>query len=105
MPAAWQSGLRFDLRYSDRRDVGLIGLIGVNWGNEFKPTERLTLRLIGLTAVEVGNNARNGVFLQSRARLAWTAATGMTVGVDPTTFTDRRPDSQRSRIRPIRPAQ
>ncbi len=59
--------LRLDLRI---RDEGRNGNIGINWTNEFKLSPKLSARAIVLTLIDVGSEARSGVFLQTRASLS-----------------------------------
>lgn len=65
--SAHKHALRLDLRV---RDQGRNGNIGVNWTNEFKLSPTLSARAIVLTLVDVGSEARSGVFLQTRASLS-----------------------------------
>mgnify|MGYP001822734786 CR=1 FL=1 len=63
----WQRGLRFDVRL---RDSDRPGTIGVNWMNQFELAPEVRARANLLTAVDIGQNGRDGVQLQFRGQLA-----------------------------------
>ncbi len=63
----WQHAVRVDARI---RDQGRVGSVGVNWANQFKLSPRLDARAIVLGLVEIGDAARSGVFLQTRASVS-----------------------------------
>lgn len=75
----WKTGFRFDARI---RDDDRPGLLGVHWTNQFPVTENWNGRFIVLSAVDIGDDARDGVFLQTRANLFTRLDTGQTVGVE-----------------------
>lgn len=63
----WTSALRLDLQLADeRRD-----LLGLNWTSDFKLSEKLTFRQVLLTAVQLGDQAQDGLFLQTRSALLY----------------------------------
>jgi len=64
--APWRTGVRFDLRArsGDRPEM-----FGVNWMNQWILPGGFSARFLVLTAVEAGDNARDGVFVQTRASL------------------------------------
>ncbi len=64
--AAWRTGLRFDLRL---RDGDRSEVLGVNWMNHWTLPNGFSARFLILSSVDVGGNARDGVFLQTRASL------------------------------------
>lgn len=76
---AWKTGFRFDARI---RDDDRPGLIGVHWTNQFPVTENWNGRFVALSAFDVGNDARDGVFLQTRGNLFTRLESGQTVGVE-----------------------
>lgn len=63
----WQQGLRFDFRL---RDSDRPGRVGVNWINQFQLSDIWRARLLLLTSADFGSNARDGLFMQSRAQLS-----------------------------------
>ena len=76
---AWKTGFRFDGRI---RDDDRPGLIGVHWTNQFPVTENWNGRFVALSSFDVGNDARDGVFLQTRGNLFTRLDSGQTVGVE-----------------------
>ena len=75
----FQTGLRFDGRI---RDDDRPGFVGVNWMNQYRFSPDLSGRVLFLTAYEVGDNSRDGVFIQSRANLTYRAAQGVNIGAE-----------------------
>jgi len=75
----WKTGFRFDARI---RDDDRPGLLGVHWTNQFPVTESWNGRFVVLSAVDIGDDARDGVFLQTRGNLFTRLDTGQTVGVE-----------------------
>ena len=75
----WKTGLRFDGRI---RDDDRPGLIGVHWTNQFPVSENWNGRFVALSAFDVGDDAREGVFVQTRGNLFTRLETGQTVGVE-----------------------
>ncbi len=65
--ASWQQGLRFDFRI---RDDDRPGTIGVNWMHQFSLNEQWRARALLLSAIDVGDNRRDGIILQTRGQLA-----------------------------------
>lgn len=63
---AWQTGLRFDarIRGDDRPDQ-----FGLNWMNHWNLANGITTRFLVLTVVQTGDNAVDGVILQTRGSL------------------------------------
>ncbi|MEM6555981.1 MAG: hypothetical protein AAF642_08910 [Pseudomonadota bacterium] len=76
---AWKTGFRFDGRI---RDDDRPGLIGVHWTNQFPVTENWNGRFVALSSFDIGNDARDGVFLQTRGNLFTRLDSGQTVGVE-----------------------
>lgn len=62
----WQTGLRFDVRVRDR---GRPVTLGVDWTNQFQLNEHWQARLLAITSLDVGDGARDGIGLQTRASL------------------------------------
>ena len=76
---AWKTGLRFDARI---RDDDRPGLVGVHWTNQFPVTDNWYGRFVALSAVDIGDDARDGIFLQTRGNLFTRLETGQTIGVE-----------------------
>lgn len=77
--AAWQTGLRFDVRVPDE---GRPSIIGANWMNQFTLSNDWKARLLVLGAFEVGSDARDGVLLQTRANLWKSLPNRSTYGIE-----------------------
>ncbi len=75
----WKRGLRFDARI---RDDDRPGLLGMHWTNQFPVTDNWNARFVALSAIDVGDDARDGVFLQTRGNVFTRLDTGQTVGVE-----------------------
>ncbi|MEM9749375.1 MAG: hypothetical protein AAF869_00335 [Pseudomonadota bacterium] len=75
----WQSGLRFDGRV---RGQGRPGVFALNWTNQWRLSDRLELRGIALSSVEIGDDRQSGVFLETRAHLAYDLQPGLRFGVE-----------------------
>ncbi|MEO0548544.1 MAG: hypothetical protein AAFZ91_01390 [Pseudomonadota bacterium] len=75
---AYQTGLRFDavLRDDDRPHS-----LGVNWTNQFTLGDGWSARALLLTSVDVGDNTRDGVSLQTRGQIARRLETGQHIGL------------------------
>ncbi|WP_143434596.1 MULTISPECIES: hypothetical protein [Henriciella] len=76
--AFWSTGIRVDARLGNGDGPEQIG---VNWTNEFKLSDRLSARLMGLSAVEFGDRADDGVKFAARAQLAYDLGEGMSVAL------------------------
>lgn len=76
---AWKTGLRFDARV---RDDDRPGLLGVHWTNQFPLSETWNGRFVALSAIDIGDEARDGVFLQTRGNIFTRLESGQTVGVE-----------------------
>lgn len=75
----WQHGLRFDLRV---RHEGRPATFGLNWSNEFTFADDWRFRTVVLTAIDVGDGARDGVFLQTRNQLNYALAPRQNIGFE-----------------------
>ena len=75
----WRTGFRFDGRI---RDDGRPGLIGIHWTNQFPVTENWNGRFVALSSFDVGDDARDGVFLQTRGNFFTKLKSGQTVGLE-----------------------
>lgn len=65
--AGFDSAFRFDLLLAqDRAD-----LVSFNWTNEFPIGERWAIRALGLAQLQFGPDRQDGLFLQTRASLAY----------------------------------
>jgi len=76
---AWKTGFRFDGRI---RDDGRPGLIGIHWTNQFPISDNWNGRFVALSAFDVGDDARDGVFLQTRGNVFTKLEGGQTVGIE-----------------------
>lgn len=75
----WKTGFRFDGQYtSDNRP----GFVGALWLNQFQLAPRVSARLALVTRYQIGDNRRDGLFLQSRANLAYAASEDVSIGVE-----------------------
>lgn len=75
----WQTGIRFDARI---RDQGRPASIGVNWMNQFAFSPEWQGRFAVLTAIDVGEDGRDGVLLQTRANIYRTFSGGVVTGFE-----------------------
>ena len=75
----WKTGLRFDARI---RDEGRPGLFGAHWMNQRKFGDHWQGRFIVLTATDVGDDARDGVFLQTRSQITYSGAQRFGLGME-----------------------
>lgn len=75
----WNSGLRFDARISGR---GRPDQLGLNWTNQFRITDRFFARAIALSAVQLGDNAADGVLLSARGSLNYKLGQGYSVALE-----------------------
>lgn len=76
---AWRSGFRLDARI---RGDGRPGQLGLNWMNQFDLGDGWRSRFLVLTAVEIGDEARDGISLETRADVARQIGGGLTAGVE-----------------------
>lgn len=76
---SWQQGLRFDIRL---RDSDRPSQVGVNWMHQFQVSEIWRARLLLLSSAEFGDNARSGLFMQTRAQLSRSIAGGRRYGLE-----------------------
>lgn len=74
-----KTGLRFDARL---RDEGRAEQLGLNWMNQFNFDNGWRVRALILTSVQVGDNAADGVNLQTRGQIARKLESGHTLGID-----------------------
>lgn len=74
-----KTGLRFDARL---RDEGRAEQFGLNWSNQFNFENGWSARALVLTAVQIGDNAADGVNLQTRGQIARKMDSGHTFGID-----------------------
>jgi hypothetical protein len=75
----YKTGLRFDGRV---RDDNRPEQFAVNWTNRYSLPGGWDLRGILIATKQTGDNARDGIGLESRARLARKISSGQTLGVD-----------------------
>jgi len=75
----WITGLRFDARI---RDDGRPGQFGVNWMHQFRLGDGWSARAVALTSIELGDDAKDGIALQTRGQIAKRLNQGPTVGIE-----------------------
>jgi len=75
----YQTGVRFDARL---RDDDRAEQLGLNWMNQWKLSDRWSARFLTLTALQLGENASDGINLQTRGQLAYKTDAGFTVGIE-----------------------
>lgn len=75
----WEQGVRFDARIRDENRPAQLGL---NWMHQIKLSDRLTARALALSAVQLGDNAADGVSLQSRGSLIYKASDKVKIGAE-----------------------
>ncbi|MBI1340281.1 hypothetical protein GC169_08755 [bacterium] len=75
----WRSAVRFDARIADGPDPEQLGF---NWTNQFNLGDGWRARASLLNSVQLGDQARDGVFLQTRASLVKQRADGWLYGVE-----------------------
>lgn len=76
---SWRQGLRLDLRV---RDDDRPSTVGLNWTNQWALAGSYRARFLVLTSVDAGDNARDGLFLQSRGSLVRRLGNGPLVGLE-----------------------
>lgn len=74
-----KTGLRFDVRL---RDEDRAEQLGLNWTNQFNFDNGWSARAVALTAVQIGENAADGVNLQTRGQIARKLESGHSIGID-----------------------
>ncbi len=72
-------GLRFDARVREGKGAEQLGF---NWMNEFRLSPNWSLRAVGLSSVQIGDRASDGVNLQTRWRLSQKLENGHQWGID-----------------------
>jgi len=75
----YRTGLRFDARI---RDDNRPNQIGVNWMHQWKFDGGWTARLVGLSALQIGDNSADGIFLSPRAHLSRKLESGVSLGLE-----------------------
>ncbi len=75
----WEQGIRFDIKI---RDEDRPAQLGLNWMHQIKLSDRLTARAVALSAVQLGDNAADGVSLQSRGNLIYKASDKVKIGAE-----------------------
>ena len=75
----WKRGLRLDARVRTGQNPGLVGL---HFTNQFNLNERLSLRFIGLSFLDVGRGAEPDVQLQTRGSAFTQLDSGLVVGLE-----------------------
>lgn len=77
--APWRTGLRFDARVRDR---GRPGLFGVHWTNQFQLSADVRARFLVMSSVDIGDGARDGILVQTRADIARRLPSGIEIGLE-----------------------
>lgn len=75
----WKRALRFDGRI---RGDGRPALVALNWTNQFPITDRLRGRFITVTGVEIGDDADDGIALETRASLSYKLSGKTSIAVE-----------------------
>lgn len=75
----YRTGLRFDARLRDNDRPGQLGL---NWANQWKFGDGWTTRLVGVSALQIGENRRTGISFGPRAQVSKKLDGGTKIGVD-----------------------
>ena len=75
----WKRALRFDARL---RGDGRPGLIAAQWANEFPVSETWTARLSALSSVDIGDDAADGIALQTRGQIYTKLSSGQKIGLE-----------------------
>ncbi len=76
---SYQSGFRFDGRY---RFDDRLGQITVHWIHQWRQVDDWTLRFITGATLEIGDDARDGLAIQTRASAMRSLASGPKLGVE-----------------------
>lgn len=75
----WRPGLRLDVRV---RDDDRPGLIALNWVNQIQLSPKVRARATAISSFDVGDDARDGMFLQTRGHLRYSLPERRAVGVE-----------------------
>ncbi|MEM9054663.1 MAG: hypothetical protein AAGB16_05000, partial [Pseudomonadota bacterium] len=75
----WKTGLRFDARV---RTEGRPGLVGLHWTNQFPIAGTVKGRFVVLSATDIGDDRRDGVFLQTRGNVFIPLEAGPVIGLE-----------------------
>jgi len=76
----WASALRLDARLVEKDDGA--SRLGLNWTNQWNPGGNWQFNNVVLTAVEIGNEARDGVILEVRNGVKYKVKPNMQVGLE-----------------------
>lgn len=76
---AWRTGFRFDLQFHDDDRANLFGL---HWTNQYTFNEDWSARFIAMTSVDFGDNARDGLFVQTRASITRHLSDSFSLGAE-----------------------
>ncbi|KCZ50804.1 hypothetical protein [Hyphomonas pacifica] len=77
--ADWQQGLRFDVRI---RDDDRPGLVAAHWMHQVQLAASVRVRFAAIISSDIGSDARDGIFLQTRGDLGWRLAGSVDVGAE-----------------------
>lgn len=76
---AWRTGLRFDLLLGNEDRANLFG---VHWTNQYNFNDDWSARFLAMTTLDFGENAREGIFLQTRASITRRVTEALSVGAE-----------------------
>ena len=77
--SSWRNGVRFDARI---RSDGRPGLLGAHWMGQWQLSDQLSGRVVVLSSMDVGDDARDGVFLGTRGQLNYATPNGPSIGAE-----------------------
>jgi len=77
--AHWQTGVRIDAR---ARSDGRPNAFNAHWMNQFALSDDLSLRAIVMTSKDVGADARDGIFVQTRTSLTYKLPNSIGIGAE-----------------------
>ncbi len=78
--ASWSSALRLDARFVEQDDGE--NRLGLNWTNQWNPGDKWQFNNVILTAVEIGNDVRDGLVLEVRNGVKYRINADTKVGVE-----------------------
>lgn len=75
----WRTGFRFDLLLHDDERANLFGL---HWTNQYNFNEDWSARFVAMSSVDFGDNARDGLFMQTRASITRHLSDALSLGFE-----------------------
>ncbi len=76
----WASALRLDARLVEQDDGA--SRIGLNWTNQWNPGDKWQFNNVVLTALETGDNARDGIILEIRNGAKYKISANTKIGIE-----------------------